>query len=86
MDAAHGLRSRGKARTQDEPVSCVGIHVSGRSYREEQGVRRFLCQAGVASHAERVCGSKGLVMFFPDPGEVIQKPLKWPICVKFRKK
>lgn len=61
-------------------MSFIGVRIGGRSPREEQGVRWFLCQAGgVAPHLEGVRESEGLGMFSPDPGEVVQKPVKWPI-------
>lgn len=79
MDTAHGLTLRGKARTGRIYVVYRCTHRWAKSQRRAGSKVVSLSGRGVAPHLEGVRESEGLGMFSPDPGEVVQKPVKWPI-------
>lgn len=63
----------------------TGVHVGGRNCKEGQGSKvTSLSEQGVVTNG--ASGSLGLVMSFLDLEKVMQRPIKVPICVKFRKK
>lgn len=72
---------------QDRSVLYTCVRVGGRNCKEGQGSQvSSLSGQGVVTNREGARGPKGLVIFRPDLEKVTQRPIKLPICVKFRKK
>lgn len=72
---------------QDRSVLLTRVRVGGRNCKEGQGSKvSSLLGQGVVTNREGARGPKGLVIFRPDLEKVTQRPIKLPICVRFRKK